>query len=238
MKTLFIIYTSLISFSVIAQSDELEFKREIGVNLAPVIILLYTGDFALDRIDLSYVKHRTTNFSWRMKLSIRRTPDGGATTPSAYSALFRTDTISTNSSITELYRYYQKEVNVIRGYFSAEYVKRFGMSQFYSGIGVVPGIAKNHSYRYRSEFETGTGLGSTGFAGDFYFRSFMLGVSPYLGFKIQISKRMLLNFQTGVEFDYHFRNLRPVESSDRVQTQRSELLIWPVMSELGFYVQL
>lgn len=237
MRALLFTCTLFVSFLAISQSDELEFNREIGINLAPVIIPLYTGDFEMNRIDLTYVKHRNSNFSWRMKLSIRRTPDGGITTSDAYSAHFRTDTISTNSNVTELQMYYQKEVSVIRGYLSLEYVKRFGIIQLYSGAGIVPGIAKNHSYRYKSEFTTGTASSITWFDGGFNFRSFMLGISPYLGVKIPISKKMILNFQTGVEFDYHFRNLRPLESSERIKTQRSQFLVWPVMSELGLYVQ-
>lgn len=237
MKKLLSICSCVLSFSVISQSEEPKLKHEVGLNLAPVIIPLYTGEFEIDRIELSYVQHRSSNFSWRAKLSARRTPEGGFTTPDAYGARFRTDTTASNSNSTEMRRYYQKEVSVIRAYISAEYVKSVGFAHFYSGIGIVPGIVKNHSYRYQSTFTTGTELGTTVFDGDFYFRSFMLGISPYLGIKIPIAKRMLLNFQTGVEFDYHFRDLRPVESADRIKTQRAEFLVWPVMTELGLYVR-
>ncbi|MFT6502707.1 MAG: hypothetical protein ACJASQ_002834 [Crocinitomicaceae bacterium] len=227
----------LSSFIVFSQEDVTELKQEIGLNLAPVIIPLFTGDFDINRVEISYVRHQTTNFSWRIKLSASRTYDGGAITPSAYSDLYRTDTIYSNSSLTEIRRHYQKEVNVLRAFASVEYVKRFEFAHFYTGIGIVPGIAKNKSFAYRSEFETGTSLGSTWIDGISSFRSFMLGGSPYVGLKLPIAKRLVLNFQTGIEFDYHFRDVRLVESSERIKVPRSKFLIWPVLTELGIYLK-
>lgn len=237
MKKILIVCCAILSFPIYSQTEDLGYKHEIGLNLAPVIIPLYTGEFDFSKIEVSHVKHRSSNFSWRTKLSIQRVPYGGVVTPDNYYSDTYSDTISSNSDITVIEKYYQKEVNVMRCYFSGEYTVKLGFVQFYTGLGLVPGLVKNNSFKYRLELNTGTSYGSAAFNGNFYFRSFMIGVSPYLGLKIPLSERFLINFQTGVEFDYHFRDFQLYNSTQKFKTDRTELMIWPVMTELGIYFQ-
>ena len=227
----------LISCAVFSQETDAPRKHAIGLNLAPLVIPLYSNEFKLDRAELTYVYQKSKSLSFRARLSAQRTEDGGETAPfgPGHYARSRTDTLSTNSNTTELQMFYQKEVSSIRAYLSAEYVKPFGFAQFYVGAGVVPGLVKNHSYAYRAEYTTDTFLGYSAYDGGQYFRTFMLGFTPYVGLNVPITKRLFLNFQTGIEFDYHFRNLRPIDGGPRLETQKAEWLIWPVMNELGIY---
>ncbi len=220
---------------VLAQEESFDTKNEVGINLAPVIIPLFTGEFQVSKLELSYVRNVKSHLSLRAKLSILRVPYGGVTDPDLYSYAFRTDTIYSNSSETETKRYYQKEVNNCRLYLSAEYLQPLGKVDLYIGAGFVNGIIKNHSFRYRSTLQTGTPYGTAVFDGDDYFSSYMIGLSPYIGFKVPIAKKMYLNFQTGIEFDYHFRDLRPYGETEYLKTKRFEAIVWPVLTEFGFY---
>lgn len=238
MKKLTVLILVINTITGFSQEESPLLNHEIGINLAPFMVPLYTPDRLPDRIELSYVYHFNPKYHLRTKLSASRLLEGAPIEPSTI-PYFR-DTLSQSASVINVNEHGIIESNKFRVYLSVERDFDLGPVQLYGGLGIIPGVIRNAEFVYNVDYlkQAGTEYfqrSTSVYAGSDYFLDFMIGAFPYLGLKIPVGKDFFINFQTGVEWDYKFNHLRPIGTYSSYKSFYGELIVLPVMGEMGVY---
>lgn len=219
-------------FQIASAQDTLSsYRTDIGVNIAPFYARLLGGELDDEKLEIALRQKINTKYSFKTKLSFYKYPFMNIY--SMFHKPFKSTIIeqTTDSTSTNVDKF-QENINEWNLYLSIERNFKFKKIHFILGLGLIPGIVKNRTLTYNTDYKYGRMM-EAGFQGENYYSTFKIGASPYLAFSIPLNKRLYILIQTNFEWDYYFNKLKPFDGTADTKNNYSYFSTLPIIGEMS-----